>query len=44
MKTIDYLLYKIPADLHRKMKIAAVNQDITIRELIFNAIKLYLGE
>jgi hypothetical protein len=42
MKTLNYLIRNIPPDLWTLAKHRAVDEDISLRELIFKALKFYL--
>jgi predicted HicB family RNase H-like nuclease len=38
----EYLLRDIPVDLHKELKIQAVREGITLKELMLKALKEYL--
>jgi predicted HicB family RNase H-like nuclease len=42
MKTLNYLIRNIPPDLWTRAKHRAVDEGISLRELIFKAIEEYL--
>jgi len=44
MVTWKYVQAKIPADLHRKVKLAAVREDISLNELIRELLENWLKE
>lgn len=43
MKPINYLIRNIPADLWQAAKHAAVDKNITLRELILAAVRQYIS-
>jgi hypothetical protein len=43
-KPADYLLRRVPVELHHKLRLKALNEDRTIRELILEALEVATKE